>query len=108
VQGASKPPDRPPARSPEFTRLVELRAYCIWHESGRPTGEAGEAVKEKNWLEAERKVTKQVEDRAYQLWEGQGRPTGKAGEAVRESNRRAAETELLREAEDELQRNPID
>ena len=93
------PRRRPPERSREFTRLVELRAYSIWDRSGRPTGPAGEAVKEKNWLEAERQIRDEVEARAYRIWQKQGRPTGAAGEAVREKNLRAAEVELLAETE---------
>jgi hypothetical protein len=86
---------------------VELRAYSIWDRSGRPTGAAGDAVKDKNWMEAERQIRDEVALRAYRIWEGQGRPTGAAGEAVFDSNRRAAEAELLQETEDELSRHPI-
>jgi serine/threonine protein kinase len=107
AEGASDPPARPPERSREFTRLVELRAYSIWDRGGRPTGAAGEAVKEKNWFEAERQIGAEVDARAYRIWEEQGRPTGAAGEAVRESNHRAAEAALLREVEGELRRHPI-
>ena len=107
AEGASEPQPRPPRRSPEFTRLVELRAYSIWDRGGRPTGAAGEAVKQKNWLEAERQICDEVDARAYRIWEEQGRPAGEAGEAVRESNHREAEAELLREAEAELHRHPI-
>src|SRR5262249_17803656 len=110
--GPGKPADEPkskaPERSPEFTRLVELRAYTIWHWSGRPMGAAGEAVKEKNWLEAERQIQDEVADRAYRIWERQGRPTGAAGEAVSEKHRRSAEAELLQETEAEMRRHPID
>jgi eukaryotic-like serine/threonine-protein kinase len=42
-----------PPRSPEFTKLTELRAYRIWVEVGRPTGKVGEALKETNWAQAE-------------------------------------------------------
>jgi serine/threonine protein kinase len=101
------PPAKTPERSREFTRLVELRAYMIWNSRGRPTGSAGEAVKEKNWLEAERQVRDDVQVRAYQIWERQGRPTGAAGESVREKNFRSAEAELLQETEAELRRHPI-
>jgi hypothetical protein len=107
AKGANEPPARLPQRSGEFTRLVELRAYTIWHRGGRPTGAAGQAVKEKNWLQAERQIGDEVDARAYRIWESQGRPTGAAGEAVRESNRRAAAAELLRETEAELRRHPI-
>ena len=86
---------------------MELRAYTIWDRGGRPTGPAGEAVKEKNWLEAERQIRDEVKARAYRIWEKQGRPTGAAGEAVREKNLRAAEAELLQETEAELRRHPI-
>lgn len=105
---ASGPIAKAPERSEEFTRLVELRAYVIWDRSGRPTGQAGEAVKDKNWLEAERQIREEVGDRAYRIWEKQGRPIGAAGESVRERNVRAAEAELLRETEEEMQRHPID
>jgi eukaryotic-like serine/threonine-protein kinase len=100
-------PAKIPERSREFTRLVELRAYLIWHRSGRPMGPAGEAVKEKNWLEAERQIGDEVAARAYQIWERQGRPTGPAGESVREKNFREAEAELLQETEAEMHRHPI-
>jgi eukaryotic-like serine/threonine-protein kinase len=93
--------------SREITRLVELRAYWIWDRSGRPTGPAGEAVKEKNWLEAERQIRDEVGARAYQIWERQGRPTGTAGESIREINLRSAEAELLRETEAEFRRHPL-
>ncbi len=98
-QEAARGSPKAPERSRAFTRLVELRAYAIWDREGRPTGPAGEAVKVKNWLEAERQVRNEVGTRAYRIWERQGRPTGAAGEAVREENLRAAEAELLEEAE---------
>ncbi len=104
---ANQPGAKPPAPSPEFTHLVELRAYVIWHRSGRPTGPAGEAVKEKNWLEAERQIRDEVGARAYQIWESQGRPTGAAGDSVREKNARAAAAQLLQETEAEMRRHPI-
>jgi serine/threonine protein kinase len=88
-----------PGRSREFTRLVELRAYSIWERSGCPRGQAGEAVKERNWLEAERQIGDEVGVRAYKIWQRQGCPVGAAGEAVRQSNRHAAEVELLKEIE---------
>jgi hypothetical protein len=98
---------KPPERSPERIRLVELRAYVIWDRGGRPTGPAGEAVKEKNWLEAERQIRDEVAARAYRIWENQGRPTGAAGESVRQQNLRSAEVQLLRETEEELRRHPV-
>jgi eukaryotic-like serine/threonine-protein kinase len=88
-----------PVRSSGFTRLVELRAYSIWDQSGRPQGHAGEAVKERNWIEAERQVGNEVNARAYKIWLRQGSPVGAAGEAVSEANRHAAAAELLREIE---------
>jgi hypothetical protein len=97
-----------PSRSAEFRRLTELRAYKIWVQSGRPKGAEGEAVKEKNWHEAERQIEKQVNDRAFQYWERQGRPQGAEGEAVSIKNRQAAEEELLKETEADLRRHPID
>jgi eukaryotic-like serine/threonine-protein kinase len=100
-------PAKAPEPSREFTRLVELRAYMIWDRGGRPTGPEGEAVKEKNWLEAERRIRDEVGARAYQIWVRQGRPTGAAGESVREKNLRSAEAELLEESEAELRRHPI-
>jgi serine/threonine protein kinase len=107
----AKAPNDPPAKAPERsearTELVRLRAYTIWHRSGRPTGPAGEAVKEKNWLEAERQIRDEVDARAYQIWEKQGRPAGPAGESIREKNQRAAEVELLDETEAEMRRHPI-
>lgn len=106
-KAADEPESRAPERSPEFSRLVELRAYLIWHRSGRPTGPAGEAVKDKNWLEAEQQIREEVQRRAYRIWESQGSPTGEAGEALREKNLREAEAELLEETEAEFRRNPI-
>jgi serine/threonine protein kinase len=105
-----KTPDAPviaAERSPEFRRLVELRAYTIWVKRGRPKGRAGEAVKEKNWLEAERQIRDEVKARAYKIWDEQGRPTAEAGEAVKEANMRAAATQLLKETEEDLRRHPI-
>jgi serine/threonine protein kinase len=104
---ASEPPAKARQRSSEFTRLVELRAYTIWHREGRPSGAAGEAVKQKNWLQAESQIGDAVDARAYRIWVGQGRPKGAAGEAVRESNRQAAAVELLRETLAEMRRHPI-
>jgi serine/threonine protein kinase len=103
----SQPAAKTRQRSQEFTQLVELRAYSIWHRAGRPTGAPGAAVKEKNWLKAERQIGDEVDARAYRIWEGQGRPTGAAGEAVRERNRQAAAAELLRETLAEMRRHPI-
>jgi serine/threonine protein kinase len=86
-------------RSKEFTRLVELRAYRIWERSGRPRGRAGEAVKERNWIEAERQIGDEVNMRAYKIWVHQGCPVGAAGEAVSETNRHAAAVQLLNDIE---------
>ena len=97
-----------PSDHAEFNRLVELRAYTIWVGQGRPTGLAGEGVKEKNWLEAERQIENEVKARAFTIWVKQGRPAGAAGDAVREKNMRAAEAELLKETEDDLNRHPLD
>jgi hypothetical protein len=101
---APTPPLKSSEHSPKFKRLVEMRAYSLWDRGGRLKGEA---IKQKNWLEAERQICEEVEARAYRIWEKQGRPTGEAGEVVRESNKRAAEDELLREAEAGLPRHPI-
>jgi serine/threonine protein kinase len=97
----------PAPRSPEFTQLTQLRAYRIWVEAGRPTGKAGEAVKEQNWVEAEKQVNAEVEARAFQFWEQQGRPVGPEGEAASKKNRHIAEIQLLQETEDEFRRKPI-
>jgi hypothetical protein len=97
-----------PVRSPEFNRLVELRAYAIWVGLGRPTGLAGELVKEKNWIEAERLIETEVKRRAFAIWVKQGSPTGPAGDAVSEENMRIAEKELLKATEIELRRHPLD
>jgi serine/threonine protein kinase len=99
---------KPPQRSPELTRLIELRAYTIWANSGRPTGKAGESVKVKNWIEAERQIQNEVKARAFKFWDAQGRPTGPAGEAVRQKNMRAAEAKLLKETEEAMRRHPLD
>jgi serine/threonine protein kinase len=101
-------PANAPEQSPEFKRLVQLRAYTIWVNRGRPTGPEGEAVKEANWLEAENQILSEVKLRAFEIWNQQGRPTDDAGEAVREKNMRAAETQLLKETEEELRRHPLD
>jgi hypothetical protein len=90
-------------QSPEFKKLVELRAYVIWHERGRPEGE-----EEKNWMEAEREMWDRVNDRAFELWKKQGRPTEAAGEAVRDQNMRDAIDQLHKAMDDDLRRNPID
>ena len=90
-----------PARSREYMRLVEVRAYRIWEQSGRPRGKAGEAVKERNWVEAEHQIDDEVNARAHKIWRQQGCPVGAAGEAVSESNRRTAEVELLKEIEND-------
>jgi serine/threonine protein kinase len=100
-------PAKAPERSREFTKLVEHRAYAIWHRQGRPTGEAGEAVREKNWAEADRQIEDEVRARAYQIWVDQGRPTGAVGEFVRDKNWRDAEAALLRETEAVLRQHPI-
>jgi serine/threonine protein kinase len=104
-----KQPEKPaPVRSPEFNRLVELRAYAIWVGHGRPTGLAGELVKEKNWNEAEGLIETEVKRRAFAIWVKQGSPIGPAGDAVREENMRSAAKELLKETEAELRRHPLD
>ncbi len=108
AKAADDPQEKAREESPEFTRLVELRAYTLWDRGGRPTGSAGEAIKEKNWIEAERQIRDEVLARAYHIWERQGRPTGAAGEAVQDKNIRSAEAELLQETEAEMQRHPID
>jgi eukaryotic-like serine/threonine-protein kinase len=118
VKGRPSPPQEPkdparteanvPERSREFNRLVELRAYVIWDSQGRPTGLAGERVKEENWHEAERQIEKEVTSRAYTIWVKQGRPSGEAGVVVRDKNMREAEAELLKETEDDLNRHPLD
>jgi serine/threonine protein kinase len=108
VAKLNNPTVKAPERSLEFTRLVQLRAYTIWARHGRLTGKAGEAVKEKNWLEAERQVLTEVRGRAYVIWRKQGCPTGPQGEAVREKNMRTAESEILAETESDLRRHPLD
>jgi hypothetical protein len=97
-----------PAPSPEFQRLVELRAYAIWVGQGRPEGVAGELVKEKNWANAQSQIQNAIKCRAFAIWEKQGRPTGPAGEAVSEKNMRIAERDLLKDTEEELLRHPLD
>ena len=100
-------PTPAPVRSPEFAKLVELRAYAIWHRMGRPEGQAGDEVRMKNWIEAERQIEDEVKARAFQIWVEQGRPTGAAGASLREKNMRAAEEALLKETLEELCRHPI-
>jgi serine/threonine protein kinase len=95
-------------QSADFKKLVEKRAYVIWIERGRPTGLAGEAVKEENWKEAERQITDLVKARAFKLWDQQGRPTGQAGNAASEKNMRDAAAALLKETEEEMRRHPVD
>ncbi len=104
----AEPAAKAPERSQEFHRLVELRSYVIWVKCGSPTGEEGESVKEKNWLEAERQILDEVKARAFLIWDQEGRPSGAAGEAVREKNMRAAEAQLLKETEEEMRRHPVD
>ena len=87
--------------------MTKLCGYRIWVEGGSPTGQAGEAVKENNWLEAEKQVNAEVETRALQFWEQQGRPGRPEGEAASKKNRHIAEIQLLQETEDELRRVPI-
>ena len=108
AQKPAEPPAAPPEQSADFKRLVELRAYVIWIVQGRPTGPAGEAVKEENWQNAERQITNEVKARAYEIWNQQGRPTGPAGEAVCDKNMRAAEAALLKETEEEMRLHPVD
>ncbi len=96
-----------PVRSPEFQKLVELRSYAIWDRMGRPKGQAGDEVRTKNWIEAERQIEAEVKDRAFQIWVAQGRPEGAAGASLSEQNMRAAEEALLKETLEELSRNPI-
>jgi eukaryotic-like serine/threonine-protein kinase len=110
-KNASKTPDpatkAAPEQSPEFKRLVELRAYSIWVKRGRPKARPGDGMTEKNWSEAEQQISKEVTQRAFKIWVKQGRPSQAAGEAVREKNMRAAEAQLLKETEAELRRHPI-
>ncbi len=108
ISKPAQPPAKVPARSQQLQRLMELRAYKIWVERGRLKGKAGESMKEKNWLEAERQILEEVEARAFKIWDEQGRPAAAAGEAVRELNMRAAEVQLLKETEDEFRRHPLD
>jgi eukaryotic-like serine/threonine-protein kinase len=110
LQVPQKPaqPPAPSEQSADFKRLVELRAYVIWIRRGRPTGPAGDAVKEENWLEAERQITNEVKARAHVIWDQQGRPSGPAGDAVCEKNMRTAAAALLKETEEELRRHPVD
>jgi hypothetical protein len=105
-----KPPEgepSPPQRSEQRTKLIQLRAYRIWHDSGRPTGKEGEAVRLKNWFQAEKQVNEEIERRAYQFWQQQGCPLGPEGEAASQKNREIAEKQLLQETEDEFCRHPI-
>ena len=66
-------------RSSDYKRLVELRAYAIWVGQGRPTGVAGERVKEANWKEAEVQIETELRGRAFKIWVKQGRPTARPG-----------------------------
>ena len=103
-----EPPGNPAERSPEFKRLVELRAYKLWVDRGRLEGPEGDAMKEKNWLDAESQILEELKARAFKLWDQQGRPSGAAGETVRQLNMRTAEAQLLKETEDEFRRHPLD
>jgi eukaryotic-like serine/threonine-protein kinase len=103
-----EPPAAPPEQSADYQWLVQKRAYLIWVGRGRPTGLAGEAVKEENWHEAERQIANEVKARAFELWDQQGRPTGAAGEAASAQNMRTAESALRKETEDEMRRHPVD
>jgi eukaryotic-like serine/threonine-protein kinase len=108
VNKPPEPPARAAERSAEFTKLVEKRAYKLWVDRGRPEGPEGEAMKEKNWLDAESQILDEVKARAFKIWDQQGRPAEAAGETVRELNMRAAEAQLLKETEEEFRRHPLD
>jgi serine/threonine protein kinase len=95
-------------QSADYKWLVEKRAYLIWVGRGRPTGPAGEAVKDQNWHEAERQIANEVKARAFEIWDKQGRPTGLAGEAVSVKNMLAAAADLVRTTEEEMRRHPVD
>jgi serine/threonine protein kinase len=95
-----------PARSPDFIALVKHHSYRLWVEQGSPEGKLGDAVRDKNWHEAERRVEADVNERAYCYWVKQGSPGGAEGEAVSERNRRRAEAELLKEYEATLRKPP--
>jgi serine/threonine protein kinase len=101
IQNEAPAASRPeaPSHTREFHRHVELRAYRIWEQRGRPQGPQGDAAAKEIWNQAEQQILDEVNVRAYRIWEGQGRPQGAAGEAVREKNFHAAEVELLRELE---------
>ena len=116
-QPAELPPEhegRPMPRRPPAQRSAGVQAPdgapCL-PDLGRAgdvlEGKAGEAVKEKNWIEAEKQIEAEVKARAYEIWEQQGRPTGPEGDAVREKNLHAAEVQLLKETEEEFRRRPI-
>ena len=91
----------------ERTDQYSLAALGYELLTGRPTGKVGEALKERNWAEAEKQVNAEVEARAFQFWEQQGRPVGPEGEAASKKNRHIAEIQLLQETEDEFRRKPI-
>jgi serine/threonine protein kinase len=99
----AEPAATTPEQSAEFKKLVELRAYTIWVEHGRPEGE-----EENNWLEAERETLDRVKKRAFELWKKQGRPKDEAGAAVRDKNIRDSISELLKKTDEELRRHPLD
>ncbi len=94
------------ATSPELRKLVELRAYKIWVDVGSPTGKLGEAVKDRNWADAEKQIKAEVDARAYQLWVQQGSPVGPDGESASKRNRHEAVIQLLKEIEQQSRRSP--
>ena len=87
--------------------MVELRAYAIWVESGRPDRPAGEGSRKRTGWRPNARFETRSRPGHSDLGEA-GSSDGAAGDAVREKNMRAAEAELLKETEDELRRHPLD
>jgi serine/threonine protein kinase len=90
------PKPEPPKRSEIFTSLTKRRAGEIWKAQGSPEGAAGEAVAEKNWLEAEQQVEDELAKLAYQIWKDRGAKTGAEGAAQKQANWDEAERRLYK------------
>ena len=68
-------PEAPP-RSPEFQRLVELRAYRDLGGSGRPGGPEGDAVAREDLGRRPRQILEEVHVRAYRSGRNRAVPRG--------------------------------
>jgi hypothetical protein len=102
--GTERPGSGPVEPDAAERKLVELQAFLIWLEQGKPQGEAGKAVELENWLAAERTVKEATDRIAYEIWETGGRPTGEAGRQAAITNHRAAQSILRARIEEAIRR----